>query len=166
MTTWWPQRRRVAKVAMYTATLTGSLSVLLGATIFDAVLYVAVSLVAVFSPAAIAVQVILGLVLIGGLALAGDGLGPLLVLPLLAGVVATAESLGVVAELDLPIERDLEDSLPRVATATGIAVAVFGTVSLIVGIGGPGGWVATLVASGACAALAALLLGQAVAKGG
>lgn len=165
MTTWRRARRRTAAAAVLTAILTGAAGVALGASslhVYIAGAYVVITVAALFFPAAIAVQVIGGQVLVGSVLLGQDGLAHLLLLlPVVAGVVATAELLAVVARLDTPLERDPGAGLHRVGLAAAIGGAVFAAVVLLGELPGPTGLVAIVLASGACVMLAVLLVKRA-----
>ena len=89
-----------------------------------------------------------------------DGLAPSMLVPAIAGVVATAELLAVVARLDTQLERDPGDYLSRTAVAALVGGGVFGAVGLLSGIPGPTGLVAVGLASGACVLLATMLAGK------
>ena len=117
-----------------------------------------ISVVALFIPAAISVQVVGGLALLGGLLLAEDGPSPLLLIPAVAGVIFTAELLTIVARMDTPIDGDSRDDLPRAGVAAVIGGGVFGAVVLVSGLPGPTGFGAVVLASGACVVLATVLV--------
>jgi hypothetical protein len=167
--TWWPARQRVAAAAVLLALLTAAAAVglgdptliggvpLRGLPTFGAVTYVATVVLALFVPGAMIAQVAIGMALAGSMLLS-QSLSPLGLLPLVAGVVATAELLGVAARLDTPGERNPRGELRRAAGATGIAAAVYAVVLLVGGVPGPAGLLAIVVASGTCAGIAFLLL--------
>jgi hypothetical protein len=163
MTTWRPARQRLAAIAVLTAAITGAAAAALGATgIFGAGAYVVIAVAALFSPAAIVVQVIYGQLLAGSVLLAQDGPAPLLLLPVVVSVVVTAELLALVGRLGTPKGRDPGgDDLHRVGVAAVIGGVVFGAVVLVRGLPGPTGLVAIGVASAALFALAILLVGNA-----
>ena len=164
MNTWWPARQGLAAFAVFAAILTGTFGAALGGSgghAFLAGAYVVAAAVALFYPAAIAVQVIGGQVLLGSLLVGSEGTAPLLLVPAVAGVVVTAELLAVVARLDTQLERDPGDDLPRAGLAAVIGGAVFGAVVLVSGFPGPIGLVAVGLASGACVVLATLLVSNA-----
>lgn len=160
---WRPARRRFAALALVTATLTATAGAVLGgagAHMSLSFLYVALVAVALLYPAAIAAQVVGGQVLVGTI-LAGAVRPPLLLsLAMLAGIVATAELLAVVARLDTPIEADPTDELPRIGLASLAGAAIFAAVLLASGLPGPGGLVAVALASAACLVLAGMLAGH------
>jgi hypothetical protein len=75
-------------------------------------------------------------------------------------VVATAELLAVVARLDSPVERRPRGVLRRAATATLTGAGAFMVVFVAaVGLPGPSGLAAVVLASAACLVLVGLLLG-------
>lgn len=160
MTTWWPARRRLAALVVLMAALTGAAGAALGTSdwhVHGAGVYVVIAVVALFFSGGITVQVIGGQVLAGSLLSGLDGTSALLLLPMVAGVVFTAELLGVVARLDTPLERDPTGDLQGAALATVIGGGVFGAVVLIGDLPGPTGLTAIALASGACGLLAILL---------
>ncbi len=161
MSTWSPARQRLASLAVLLATLTGAVGTVLDGSssyVYGAGAYVMIAVLALFVPAAIAVQVIAGQVLVGGLLMGQDGPAALMLVPAFAGVVATAELLTMVAWLDTPLQRDPSDALPRAGLAAVIGGGVFGAVMLVSGLPGPGGLVAVGLASGACVLLATRLV--------
>jgi hypothetical protein len=156
---WWPARRRLALMAVATAALTAAAVAALGASDTHALaagLYMLVAVAAVFLPDAIPVQVIGGQLLAASL-LVGGSVDLLLLLPVVAGVVATAELLAVVGRMDAPGERDPRADVRRAGGATGLAAAVFGAVALVGRVPGPTGLLAVVLASAACAGLAIVL---------
>jgi hypothetical protein len=147
-------------MAVLTATGTGAVAAALGGTgshVWGAGAYVAVSGIALFSPGAIAAQVILGQVLAGSLLLAPDGPAPLLLLPLVVGVVVTAELLGCSSGADVPVPALSAGALRRVGGTAVLGGGAFGTVVWIGGLSGPTGIEALALAAAACVALAGLL---------
>ena len=154
-------RRRLIGAALVTAVATGVVTVSLGATgnhAWAAAGYLAVVGFAVLAPGAIWAQVIAGQALVGGLLLGPAGRPWWLLLPLVASVVATAEILAVVARLDSVVPRAPADDLRRAGRATLVGSLVFAVVAFAGALPGPGGLFAVALASGACAAVAALLL--------
>ena len=143
---------------MLTAIATGALGGVLGGSgqAFGAGLYVFITVAALFLPAGIAVQVITGQALVASLLLRQDGPDPLLLVPVVAGVVATAELLAVVARLDTPLTRDPTDAAARAGRSAAIGGGVFGAVMLVSGLPGPAGPVAVVLASAACVVVAVL----------
>jgi hypothetical protein len=152
----------VATVAVLVALLTGGGIVWLAAAsaahVVGAGVYVACVWISLTIPAAIVAQTVVGLVLVGSLLVAAGGPDPLTLAPLVAGVVATAELLGVAFRMNAPIERAPAGDLARAGANTVAAVAVFGLVSLASALPGPRGIVAIGLASAACAALAVVLV--------
>ena len=158
----WPHNRRVmAALAILAAILTGAFGVESGGPAwapYAAGTYLLITLIALFSPAAVAVQVIAGQTLIGGLLVAQDGGPPLILFPAVAGVILTAELLSVVARMDTPFDSDPRSDLPRAGLAALIGGGVFGAVVLLSGLPGPTGLVAFVLASGVCVLLAAFIV--------
>jgi hypothetical protein len=149
----------MAAVAVAAALSTGAISAAIagpGRHFSGAAVYVAVTVLALFSPAAVTVQVIVGQLLVATLLLGGPR-DPLLLVPVVAGIVVTAELLAVVARLDTPIERDPGEVLRPAGLAAVIAGAVFGVVALVGGVPGPTGILAVVLACGACVVLATRL---------
>ena len=156
---WSPARQGLAALAVVLAALTGAATLWLsgpGSPTGLVWAYVSVAALALFVPAAIALQVIGGQTLVGSLML-GQSVGALFLALLIASVIHTAELLAVVARLDSPAARHPRDDLRRVGLATAIGTAAFTIVLLLRGFPGPTGPVAILVACAACGMLAALL---------
>lgn len=152
---WSPARMRFAGLAVAAAIATVGLVLALGGgRVMGATLYVIVTLAALFFPAAIAVQVGLGQLLVGQLLLGAGSVDPLLAVPAFVGVVAAAELLAVVAWLDSPLRRQPRDAGNSTVRAAGVGAVVFGTVLLLVGLPGPTGILAVVLASAACGVLA------------
>lgn len=165
MTTWWPARRRVAALAVLMAALTGAAGAALGASdghVYGAGAYVVIVMVALFYSGGITAQVIGGQVLAGSLLSGLDGPATLILLPVLASVVLTAELLGIVARLDTPLEREPTRDVQGAALATVIGGGVFAAVVLVGDLPGPTGLTAIALASGACGLLAILLAKKAL----
>ncbi len=159
--TWSPGRQRLAALAVLVATLTGAVGTVLDGSssyVYGGGAYVMIAALALFFPAAITAQVIGGQVLVGSLLMGQEGFAALILVPALAGVVATAELLAIVAWLDTPLQRDPRDALPKAGLAAVIGGGVFGAVMLVSGLPGPGGLVAVGLASGACVVLATRLM--------
>jgi hypothetical protein len=162
-TTWWPARRRFALLAMLTAVLTAALAASVGGPDWHrdlALLYVGVAAVALLSPAAITVQVVVGLLVVASLLPGHSGIETLLLAPAIVGIVATAELLAAVARLDTPIEPRPRGDLGRASVAALMGGGVYAAVALAAGLPGPTGLLAVCLASAACALLA-MLLGRA-----
>lgn len=161
MTTGASTRRRLGALAMLTATLTAAAGATLGGSgghLYGAGAYLVIAVAALFSPAAIAGQVIVGQVLVGSVLLAREGPGLLPLLPMVAGVVVTAELLAVVARVDTPLERDPAGDLHRAGRAAVVGGGVFGVVMLVGELPGPTGLAALALASGACVAVAVVFV--------
>ncbi|MEQ9569883.1 MAG: hypothetical protein RLN75_06805 [Longimicrobiales bacterium] len=157
MGTWWPSRRLAAAVAVATVVGTALGAVGPGAVPWLAALYVAVAVFGLGSPAAIPVQVVAGVSLVAGLLVRSGGESALALAPLVAGVVATAELLAVVARLDAPIERPAGDLLLRAGGSAALAGGLYAGVLLAGAMPGPEGLAAVALGSGG-ALLAALVL--------
>jgi hypothetical protein len=154
-------QRALAGLAVVSAGLTGGLIGGLGGpglVQLGAVSYLLVTGVALITPAAITVQVVWGLTLLGNLLVGPAGANPLLLIPAITGIIFTAEILAIVARMDTPFHNDPRDDLPRAIVSALIGGAVFGAVSLLSGFRGPTGFVAVVLASGACVLLAILLV--------
>ena len=158
--TWWPARRRFALLALLTGALTAALVARMGGPDWHvdlALVYVSVVGLALFSPAAIALQVIAGQVAVASVLVGRDSAVALLLVPALAGVVATAELLALVARLDSPVERRPRGELRRASVAVVVGSGVYAAIALAAPVPGPTGLVAVGLAAAACALLAALL---------
>ncbi len=154
-------QRGLAGLAVLSAACTGAMMGSLGGPGFlqlGAVSYLLVTGVALITPAAITVQVVWALALIGRFLLGPIGATPLLLLPSVAGIIFTAELLAIVARMDTPFHNDPRDDLPRAVVSAGIGGAAFGVVFLLSGLRGPTGLIAVLLASFACILLAVLLV--------
>jgi hypothetical protein len=155
MITWSPARVRLACFAVLVAILTAAvLAGLQGSGSLGAIAYVVIAALALFLPAAITLQVVGGQLLVARLVVGPNDPSLLLLVLAVAGVVATAELLAVVARLDMPLRRDSGDALPRTGYAAAIGGGIFGAVTLLSGLPGPTGLVAVVLASGACLILA------------
>jgi hypothetical protein len=163
MTLWPPSRRRVCVLTYLVAVSTAIYGVWLGGEdtgwlVLVALAYVVATAIATSSPGAIAGQVVVGFGLAWGALQALDGLAVLALVPLMVGVVSTAELLGVVARLGIIVERAAGSDLPRVLAAAGLT-AVLSAATLSIGLlDVPGGFMGTVLAAGACAVLAAVLV--------
>jgi len=161
MSTWKPARQALAASAILIAVLTGTLDVWLGGSgwhLFGASTYLLIALVALFSPAAIAVQVVCGQVLVGSLLVSQNVPQILLLVPLITGIIVTAELLAAVARMDTPLDSDSRDDLPRAGAAGLMGGSIFVVVLLLSRLPGPTGMVAIALASGALVVLATLLV--------
>jgi hypothetical protein len=159
-TLWGPARKRAAMTAITMATVTAALGAALGGSagyLVSAVAAVCIALVALFRPTWIAVQVLFGQAMAAKLLVAPNG-SPLRVLPIVAGVIATAELLSAVARLDAPGERDAPGALRSAGIAAALGATVFLAVALVDMLPGPTGLLAIGIASAACVVLAILLV--------
>lgn len=156
--TWWPVRRRLALLALLTAVLTAGVTGALGATgtvRFLGAAYVAVAGLGLFVPAAVAVQVAAGVMLLGTV-VEGGVPWPVASL-LLGGVVFTAETLAAVARLDSPLPRGPGGIVPRALGAAGLGVGAASVVFALGAVPGPGGIAAVFMAAVACGVAGASL---------
>lgn len=157
---WSVDRVRLAALALAASLATGALLAVVdpgGGFGSRGLLYAGVTSLALFLPAGVAAQVVLGQILIAALLIGGEGIDVVLLLPAMAGVVATAELLAVVARLDTPVRREAGGALRRAGSAAALGGGVFVGVGLAGAIPGPAGLLAVLLASGACVLLAARL---------
>jgi hypothetical protein len=158
-TGWGPARRRLAITAVLTAVATAAFGAALGGTgrhAVGAVGFTAIAVAALFRPVWITGLVVTGQLMALGL-LAG-GAAPFAVLPVVAGVIASAELLAAAARLDSPGERIPVGEFQRAALAAALGAAVFAAVALAAALPGPTGLLAVGLASAACVALAILLV--------
>lgn len=165
---WPPARRRGAALAALVAVLTGSGMAALAAhgwQVLGATAYVGAAFVALVVPGAIGVVVVGGVGLAGSLMLGPWAVGPLALLPVVAGVVATAELLALTGRLDTPVERDPGAELRQAGLATLIAAAVYGVVAVVGAAPGPSGFLAVVVAAVGGAGVAVLLMRAGTADG-
>lgn len=159
---WSLDRVRLAVLALAAALATGAVLAVVdpeGGFGWGGLLYLGVTSLALFFPAGVAAQVVLGQILIASLLIGGEGIDLVLLLPAMAGVVATAELLAVVARLDTPVRRDAEGTLRGASAAAALGGGVFLVVGLSGAIPGPAGLLGVLLASGACVLLATRLVG-------
>lgn len=131
-----PTRRRTrqnfAAGAIVVATLTAAAAAGVGgsgAHVLGAGAYIFIVLAALFFPTAIIAPVIAGQLLAANILLRGDG-HPLLLLPVVAGVIATAELISAVARLDTTPERDPAPDLRQAGFAVLVGGTIFGVVAL------------------------------------
>lgn len=166
---WKPDRTGVAVLALLTAALTGAAGAALGGTtehLYGAGAYLAIAGVAVFSPGALVVQVIAGQMLAGSVLVGPEGAGLLAVVPLVAGVVITAELLGVTARIIDTPERHPGEELRRVGVTALLGGGVFGVVAVLGRLPGPGGLLGAGLAGGALVLVAMLLAKRRPWRGG
>ena len=161
---WWAKRRLVAALAILVASITGTgMAVLGGAGSYlqGGVIYTLASAVALAYPPAIVLQVIAGQGLAASILLNPGAPSPILLLPAVVGVVATAELLALSARLGSPVERSPAPDLGRALAATAIGAAVFASVLVAGALPGPTGIVAVTLASAALVGVAMVLVGRA-----
>lgn len=151
----------MAALAVASALATAATGSALGGSVlhlYGGAAYVGLAGLALAAPAAITAQVVTGQLLVGSLLLMPDGPAPLLLLPLVATVVITAELLGVAARLDLPLQRPAGEDLRRSVIAAVTGGAAYGGVVLAAALPGPSGLRGIALASAACVALAVVLV--------
>ncbi len=103
-------RHRLAFLAIVAATLTSAGAVAAGGPEFHgmvALLHLGAALGAIVVPPAIVAQIVTGTLLTAGTLYAPGGARPLLLLPLLVGVVLTAELLGRLLRMDRPLDGEI-----------------------------------------------------------
>jgi hypothetical protein len=155
----------VVAAAVALAVLTAVTAVGRGGEPWIATVYAAVVAFGIGSAGALAVQAVIGVVLVAALLVAPE-VTPWSLAPLVAAVVATSELLAVASRLDSPIARDASDLLVRAGGAAVLAAAIFVAVATVARLPGPLGLTATALASTAVliAALALLRGGSAGAR--
>jgi hypothetical protein len=162
-TLWSASRWRVAAVTGIVIAATALLAVLVGGTGWHrlaAVAYVVAAVATLTAPRRIGWQVATGLVLCWSVLPVLEGGATFALVPLVVGVVATAELVGLVGRLGIIVERDPGPDLRRLPVTLGLT-ALISAVTLLVGrIGGPGGLAAVVLAAGACGLLAMVLTGD------
>ncbi len=161
MSGWGRGRQGVAVGALISAVATaGAVAVLTSSSsgVLGAAIYVFVVTVALMVPAAVAAQVLYGQLMIVSLLMRAEPVGVLLLLPLTAGVIVTAELLAAVAWLDTPIRKEAPQALPDAALSGLVGAGVFGAVAVVGGLPGPTGLGAVALAAGACVVLAGVML--------
>ena len=150
-----------AAIAVLTAALTGAAVVALGSSIghfYGAAVYVGIVIAALSSPAGIPAQVIGGQLLAGSVLLGPDQPNLLLLLPILAGIVFTAELLAVISRAAPPEEHATPRHLRRGIAAAGIGGGVYAAVVLLGELPGPTGPLAVTLAAAAFIVLAIQLV--------
>jgi hypothetical protein len=166
LTLWPPGRLGVALLAVIAAASTAVVGVLAGpdwAAIVGGI-HITATVVAVVAPATLPAQVAAGVVLAwslfaetGGSTTLETGRAVALV-AIVVGVIATAELLGLAAQMGIVVPRRPAPGLARVALTVAAALGV-AVVTLVVGrIEGPRGLVATLLAVVASLGFVALVL--------
>lgn len=168
LSTWWPPRRRLALLAVLLAMATSFTAAALaegnGLYIRAAQLYALLGVAALVWPALVTVQVVWAQLLMAALLVWGH-VPAIYLVPVVAGVVATAELLTTVARLDTPMERDPHDAVTRMGVAAAVAAGVFTAVGLAASLPGPTGLLAVVIASAALAWVATLLVRRALRDG-
>jgi hypothetical protein len=129
-----------------------------------AVTFVAFALLALVAPAAIVTVVLVGQGAVVWSLLDEERGDPVAAALIVAGVVATAELLAIVARLDMPMPRDPRADVSRAGLATAIGLAAFAAVGAATLLPGPGGLPAVVIASAACGLLA-VVVGRRAASG-
>ncbi|MEJ2185950.1 MAG: hypothetical protein P8Z36_08425 [Gemmatimonadota bacterium] len=158
---WPPARRRVAALAGLVAVLTGTGMAALAAygwQVLGAAAFVVAAVAGLAAPGAIGVALVGGVALAGSLMMGPWAVGPLALLPVVAGIVATAELLALVGRLDTPVPRDAGGELRRAGWATLIATAAYGVVAVVGAVPGPTGFLAVVAAAVGGAGVAVLLM--------
>jgi hypothetical protein len=111
----------------------------------------------IFLPGALAVQVIGGQLLAASLLLAPEPPPLPLLLPLVIGVIVTAELIALAARVRTALTRSRPGGLRRIGAAALVGAAVYATTAAAGGRSVPSAFVAIVIASAACAALALAL---------
>jgi hypothetical protein len=158
-TVWPPWRQAVAAAAIVAAALTGLAGAALGNGGWAETLaaaHLAATAAVLRRPTLAGVQVAVGVGL-AWLTLPGSDDPNPAVVPVITGVVATAELLGLSARLGTVVSADAVPGLLRVGVTAIGAAAVSGLVVAMGGLGDMGGLPATAVAAGACLAVIALV---------
>lgn len=165
MSAWPSGRRRLALVTLATALLTAVGVAAWGGAVWHAyyaVLYVLLTAAALLSPAAVILQVLAGQALAASLLLQPAGPSPLLMVPIVAAVVLTAELLGSVARLTGPVPRwHAPALLPEIGRSVLVGAGAYVAVALGAALPGPTGLVAVALGAAACSAIALMLLREA-----
>jgi len=124
------------------------------ASLAGGLVYLALTAGVLRHPGLLAFQVVAGAGFTGMLLVDPEGIGPLTALPIVVGLVATAELLAATERPGVEGGRPLARA-GRTALGSG---GVFGIVALASGLPGPGGLGAVAVATAACLAAAALVV--------
>lgn len=157
----WPRGRvGMVVITLVTAAATAALAAWAGdgpGHVLAGAGFVAATVAALESPRVVWLPVLVGVGLSWSLLEGREGTEALVMVPVIVGVVATAELIAVVARLEMIVRRNPVDDLARVGLLA--AVAAVGTLlTLVLGsIEGPGGFAALALAAGACVVLAVLL---------
>ncbi|TVP55155.1 MAG: hypothetical protein EA351_11440 [Gemmatimonadales bacterium] len=165
MSDWTPMRRLLAALALLTAVLTGVTGVAMGGTAghaFAAAVFVGLAVAAAVSRGAIPWMIVAGQGFAASLLFTPVPLELLSLLPIVGGVLVSAELLAVVGRLEPSFARDPSDDLRRVGISALIGVGVFAVVAAMIGaldrIPVPTGLAAVALAVGACVVLAVLFI--------
>lgn len=161
-------RARVGAATLAAGVLTGLSAAGLGATtnhVWGAAGYVGLVAFSLLAPASLWAQVVAGQIMAGALLLGADATPWWLVLPVVAGVVATAELASIAARLDVVVPRPPSTDLRGAFRSVLVAAVAFATVALAAGLPGPAGFLAVALASLACAGAAILLMGSGTPTG-
>lgn len=158
----WPSaRRRVAALALIVAALTAATALTLHGTGWIALIgvaWVGGTGLGLYRPAAAVALPVAGQVLAVALLLVPAPPHLLWLLPVVAGVLLSAELVGVAARLAYPFARDPASALRGAARSAFVGAGVFAVVALLVtsldALPSPSGLAATVLAVGACALLA------------
>ena len=126
--------------------------------VYAATAYLAGTLLALFNPTALFIQVIAGQVLVGSLLFGSDPPGTLIPVLMIVAVVGTAELVAMVGRRRVVSGRGQGGEL-RLATTTAVTGGVvFGAVLLVGALPGPTGLAAVVITSVACGIAAFLLV--------
>ncbi len=153
-------RHRLAFLAIVAATLTSAGAVAARGPEFHgmvALLHLGAALGAIVVPPAIVAQIVTGTLLTAGTLYAPGGARPLLLLPLLVGVVLTAELLGRLLRMDRPLDGEIRREVLEAGAMALLAGVVGGIVLLAGSLPGPSGPAGTALAAGAAIAVAVVL---------
>ncbi len=156
-------RGRVILAALLAGGLTALSAAGLGATtnhVWGASGYLALVGFSILAPASIWAQVVAGQLMAAALMLGADAAPWWQIVPLVAGVVATAELAGIAARLDVVVARPPVGDLRRAGRAVVVAAIAFAGVALAAALPGPAGFAAVMLASLSCAGVALLFSGR------
>ena len=159
--TWWPARRRLARLAIASAFLTGVLVAVVGGGgthVVRAGLHLVVAVGALRIAALVTGQVVVGMLTIAVVLVGGEAGTALALAPAVAGVIVTAELLAAVARLDTPLERGADGVVVRALSSGALSGLLFAAVASVGGVVALDGSTGLLVASGAVLLLGLLLL--------
>jgi hypothetical protein len=160
-TVWPTARRGVAALTVAVASATALAAALAGDAIWQMFLgpaFVLCTVVTLNSPRLVWLPVLAGVGLSWSLLEGREGTEALVMVPVIAGVVVTAELLAIVDRLEMIVPRDPVPDIARAVFVTATAAAL-GLVTLLAGsVDGPGGFAAVALGAAACIVLAVLLL--------